>query len=44
MKSAARKRFSKGYRKYVRMRKSKIRREVLDPAKQKELISELYKK
>lgn len=44
MKNGIKRRFSKGYRKYVRMQKSKIRREVLDPARQKELINELYKK
>lgn len=44
MKSGIRKRFSRGYRKYIRMQKSKIRKEVLDQTKQKELINELYKK
>lgn len=38
------KKLSRGYRKYVRVQKAKIRREVLDLQKQKELIDKLYQK
>jgi len=34
----------KSIRKFIRKEKSRIRREVLDLKKQKELISEIYKK
>ena len=34
----------KSLRKYIRREKARIRREVLDLKKQKELISELYEK
>lgn len=36
--------FSRGYRKYIREQKAKIRREILDLQKQKELIDKLYQK
>lgn len=38
------KKFSRGYRKYIREQKAKIRREILDLQKRKELIENLYKK
>lgn len=38
------KRLSKGIRKYIRTKKARIRREVLDMEEQKRLIKELYKK
>jgi hypothetical protein len=38
------KRLPKSIRKYVRKEKARIRREVLDIEKQRQLINELYKK
>lgn len=38
------KRLAKSIRKFVRKEKARIRREVLDPKKQKELIDQLCKK
>jgi hypothetical protein len=38
------KRMSKSVRKYIRLEKARIRRQVLDIKKQGELISDLYKK
>ena len=38
------KRFSKGVRKYIRNEKLRIRREIFDIKKQKELISSIYQK
>ena len=34
---------SKGYRKYIRKEKARIRREILDEQEQKRLIAELYR-
>jgi len=39
-----RKRFPKGIRKFVRQEKARIRREISDSEKQKQLISDLYEK
>lgn len=33
---------SKGYRKFIRCEKSRIRKEVIDPKEQEKLIEELY--
>ncbi len=38
------KKMPKSLRKYIRQEKGRIRREVLDLKKQKELINDLYKK
>jgi len=38
------KKLPKSIRKYIRQEKARIRREVLDVKKQKELIEEVYKK
>ena len=38
------KKLPKSLRKFIRREKTRIRREVLDIKKQKELIAELYKK
>jgi len=37
------KKISKGFRKYIRTEKARIRREILDIEEQDKLISELYK-
>ena len=36
------KKISRGYRKYLRAEKARIRREVIDQKEQKKLIDELY--
>ena len=36
--------FSKGTRKYIRLQKARIRREIFDFKKQQELIQELYQR
>jgi hypothetical protein len=38
------KKFSRGYRKYIRFQKARIRGMVFDLQKRKELIDNLYKK
>lgn len=35
--------FSRGHRKYIREQKAKIRREILDFRRRRELINNLYK-
>lgn len=36
------KNISRGYKKFLRQQKARIRREVIDPEEQKKLIDELY--